>query len=61
MDWYTRKVVVGHRDEFEMCAERIEVLTQRRHALGGGMHELGDRPLGDVGATGELGLLTASG
>src|SRR3546814_6801023 len=36
--------------------ERVEVLAQRRQADIRGVLELGDRPLGHVGTTGQLGL-----
>src|SRR3546814_5784877 len=52
----TATLVFEYRDELEASTERFEVLAQRRHADILGVLELGDRPLGHVETTGQLGL-----
>ena len=49
-------VVVEHRDELETCAERFQILAQRRHSNVLGVLQLGDRSLSDIETAGQFDL-----
>ena len=61
VDGNSAVLVVEHCDELESRAERLEVLAQRGDAEVVGVLELGDRALGDVEPSGELGLADGLG
>ncbi len=54
-------LVLEHGDELQPSTEGFEILAQRRHADIVGVLELGDRPLSDVEAAGELDLADSLG